>query len=133
MKHIKTFEQYANEFVGSELTNEEIFGLSKGAMQGKKEFIIDGKELKKLLEKHKQYFSMDGDKVKGIDKAMYVYKAIKNNFKMSDVQALEAALKWIDWNGFSGVDMKESKWDPQTLKLLLVKVESINQGKFGVV
>lgn len=134
MKHIKTFEQYANiDLSKSELTNEEIFGLSKGSMQGQKEFTIDGKDLKKLLDKYKQDFSMDGEKVKGSTRGMNLYKGLKDTFKMGDIQALEAALKIVDWNGFFRVDTKESKWNPQTMKFLVVKTESINQGKAGVV
>lgn len=125
MRHIKTFEQYS-------LPMNEEEGLFKNLMRGSKSFKIEGKDTKKLLDKHKADFSMDGETVKGTKRAMQLFSSLKSGLQMNDQEALEAALKIVDDNGFYPWDPKESKWNKEKKEVTIVPAESKRGTGFNI-
>lgn len=125
MKHIKTFEQYSIPM------NEEE-GLFKNLMRGAKSFKIEGKDTKKLLDKHKADFSMDGETVKGSKRGMQLFSGLKKELQMTDQEALETALKIVDHNGFYAWDPKESKWNKEKKEVTIVPAESTRGTGFNI-
>lgn len=100
-------------------------------MQGGKTFKIDGRELDSLLSKQKDFSLVDG-KVRGTKTALAFFSGIKEAFGMTDMQALEASLKIVDWNGFVRIDPTESKWDKETSELSVVVAKSTRGTGFNV-
>jgi hypothetical protein len=45
------------------------------------------------------------------------------------MQALEAAMKIVDYNGFMVVDYEKSEWDAKAGKLKVIKAEGAASGK----
>lgn len=123
MRYIKTFEQHS--------INEEE-GLFKNIMRGAKSFKIEGKDTKKLLDKHKAEFSMDGETVKGTKRAMNLFQSLKTELKMTDQEALETALKMVDHNGFYPWDPEESKWDKDKKEVTVVPAASTRGTGFNI-
>ena len=126
MRYLRTFEQYSPVLV-----NEEEENFFKKMMQGGKTFKIDGKELESLLANQKDFSLVDG-KVKGTKTALAFFSGIRDAFGMTDMQALEAALKIVDWNGFVRIDPTDSKWDKDTLELTVIVAKSTRGSGFNV-
>ncbi len=126
MRYLRTFEQYSPVLV-----NEEEENFFKKLMQGGKTFKIDGRELDSLLSKQKDFSLVDG-KVRGTKTALAFFSGIKEAFGMTDMQALEASLKIVDWNGFVRIDPTESKWDKETSELSVVVAKSTRGTGFNV-
>ena len=129
MKHLKTFENYSiNEEVG-------IIGKVKDLMAGAKTLDIKGgtpeenPDLKKLLDKHKADFSIKDGKPAGSKRALQLMSGLKSELGMDPMQALDAALKIVDYNGFMVVDYDKSEWDSKSGKFKVIKAEGSASGK----
>jgi hypothetical protein len=104
MKHIKTFEQYAN----SELTNEENF--FKKLVGQLKEWKLDGSYINKASDDAKNY-------VANHPAAKTMISSIKSKLNLTDEQAKEAVLHIKDWGGKP--DPNNMSFDKETLMLKL--------------
>ena len=128
MKHIKTFESFS-------INEEGLFDKAKDLLAGAKTLDIKGgspeenPELKKLLDKHKADFSVKDGKAMGSKRALNMMSGLKSELGLDPMQALEAAMKIVDYNGFMVVDYDKSEWDAKAGKLKVIKAEGAASGK----
>jgi len=135
MKYIKTFESFSpvNEEEGSftklmrggttvKLTPENFAALKAKYCN----IVTDGKEISKATKT--PLFTIETtagvEKIKGVKAGTELYTSLMNTFKMDSHQALASAMGIYDWNGFTSVDPKESKFDADKKEFSAVKAES---------